>query len=54
MFIYTYSYKSDSTNEAIGKIRAENLNEAVSILSERKRLCIDDVLNLFNIKKVEQ
>lgn len=54
MFIYTYSYKSDSTNEAVGKIRAENLDEAILLLSERKQLCIDDVLNLFNIKRVEQ
>lgn len=54
MFVYTYSYKLDSSNEAIGKIRATNLDEAILLLSEIKQLCIDDVLNLFNIKKVEQ
>lgn len=54
MFIYTYSYKVDSSNEAVGKLRANNLDEAVLLLSEIKQLCIDDVLNLFNIKKVEQ
>lgn len=54
MFIYTYSYKADSANEMVGKIYADNLDEAVLLLSEIKQLCIDDVLNLFNIKKVEQ
>lgn len=54
MFIYTYSYKADATNETVGKIHADNLDEAVLLLSEIKQLCIDDVLNLFNIKKVEQ
>jgi hypothetical protein len=54
MFIYTYSYKADSSNESVGKLRAENLDEAVLLLSEIKQLCIDDILNLFNIKKVEQ
>lgn len=54
MFIYTYSYKLDTSNEVVGKIRASNLDEATLLLSEIKQLCIDDVLNLFNIKKVEQ
>jgi hypothetical protein len=54
MFIYTYSYKTDTSAEAIGRIQANNLDQAVLLLSEIKQLCIDDVLNLFNIKKVEQ
>ena len=54
MFVYTYSYKADPSNEAVGKIRAGDLDEAVLLLSEIKQLCIDDILNLFNIKKVEQ
>lgn len=51
MFIYTYSYKTDTTNEIVGKIQANNLDDAVLLLTEIKQLCIDDVLNLFNIKR---
>ena len=54
MFIYTYSYKADTSNESIGKIHAKNIDEAVLLLSVIKQLCIDDVLNLFNIKRFEQ
>lgn len=54
MFIYTYSYKADPSNEPVGKIHAKNVDDAVLLLSEIKQLCIDDVLNLFNIKRVEQ
>lgn len=54
MFIYTYSYKTDTTNEIVGKFQAHNMEQAVLLLSEIKQLCIDDVLNLFNIKRVEQ
>lgn len=54
MFVYTYSYKTDPTNEIIGRLRAKDADQAVLILSEIKQLCIDDILNLFNIKKAKQ
>jgi hypothetical protein len=50
---YAYSYKSDSTNEVIGIIDAKNINDALLFLCEIKRLDVDSVNALFNIKKVE-
>lgn len=54
MFVYTYSYKTDTLNEIIGRVQANDLEDAVLKISDIKRLCIDDVLNLFNIERIEQ
>ena len=50
MFEYVYSYKSDSTNEPIGKVIAITYEDAVDKISEIKKLPITEVLNLFSIK----
>ena len=50
---YTYSYKLDSSNENIGVVEANNIDEAISLVSRIKCLDIDTTLELFNIKKVK-
>ncbi len=50
MYTYTYSYKIDSTSEPIGIVSADTYEDAVLKISEIKRLPIDSILNIFNIK----
>jgi hypothetical protein len=52
MKTYVYYYKSDSSNEVIGRIDANDLNEAHVTLMEIKRLPYDAVVSLFEIKQV--
>jgi hypothetical protein len=52
MKTYVYYYKSDSSNEVIGRISANDLNEAQETLATIKRLNLDAVVNLFEIKQV--
>jgi hypothetical protein len=52
MKTYVYYYKSDSSNEVIGRINANDLNEAQETLATIKRLNLDAVVNLFEIKQV--
>ncbi len=50
MYIYSYSYKTDSSNESIGIVYADTYEDAVLKVSEIKQLPIDSILNIFNIK----
>ncbi len=52
MKTYVYYYKSDSSQEVIGRIDANNLLEAQETLATIKRLNLDAVVNLFEIKQV--
>jgi hypothetical protein len=52
MKTYVYYYKSDSLNEVIGRFKANDLNEAHETLSAIKRLDLDVIVNLFEIKQV--
>jgi hypothetical protein len=47
-----YYYKSDSSKEVVGRIDANDLNEAHVTLMEIKRLPYDAVVSLFEIKQV--
>ena len=49
---YVYYYKSDSSKEVIGRVNANNLNEARAMVMEIKRLPFDAVTSLFEIKQV--
>jgi hypothetical protein len=50
MYTYSYSYKSDSIGEIIGIVYADTYEDAVLKVSEIKRLPIDSILDIFNIK----
>jgi hypothetical protein len=52
MKTYVYYYKSDSSQEVIGRMLANDLNQARETLAEIKKLSIDNVVNLFEIKQV--
>jgi RecB family endonuclease NucS len=52
MKTYVYYYKSDSSEEVIGRLIANDLNEARETLAEIKKLSIDNVVNLFEIKQI--
>jgi hypothetical protein len=54
MYIFAYSYKTDSLHETIGTVTAPTYDEAVVLISQIKRLSTENVLSLFNIKRVEQ
>lgn len=49
---YVYYYKSDSSQEVIGQISANDLNEAQETLAKIKQLNLDAVVNLFEIKQI--
>jgi hypothetical protein len=52
MKTYVYYYKSDSSQEVVGRISANDLNEAQKTLAIIKRLNLDAVVNLFEIKQI--
>jgi hypothetical protein len=52
MTTYVYYYKSDSSREVIGRVNANNLDEAQTMVMEIKRLPLDAVISLFEIKQV--
>jgi len=52
MKTYVYYYKSDSSKEVVGRIDANDLNEAHVTLMEIKRRPYDAVVSLFEIKQV--
>jgi predicted transcriptional regulator len=51
MNTYTYSYKSDSSNEIIGRVSALDLFEAQIKIAMIKKLSIESIQSLFEIKK---
>ena len=53
MNTYTYSYRTDSSNEPIGRVLATSLFEARVNISKVKRLDIDLIDELFRIKKID-
>ena len=54
MKVYSYSYKLDSTNESIGKVRAENVEDAKVLITKIKNLNIDSIETIFNITEIEK
>ena len=54
MKTYVYYYKSDSSKEVVGRIDANDLNEAHVTLMEIKRLPYDAVVSLFEIKVLHE
>jgi hypothetical protein len=52
MKTYVYFYKSDSTNEIIGRVMATSLDEAREFIKQVKQLSVQDIDNLFEIKEL--
>ena len=52
MKTYVYYYKSDSSQEVIGRFSANDMNEAWETLAIIKKLKLDAVVNLFEIKQI--
>ena len=51
MNTYTYSYRSDSNKEIIGRVQAADLFEAQIKVAMIKKLSIESINKLFEIKK---
>jgi hypothetical protein len=54
MFVYAYSYKSDSLNEIIGSVHANNYEEALEKIAIIKQLDVQSILNIFRIERIVQ
>jgi hypothetical protein len=50
---YIYYYKSDSSKEAVGRVNAENIEDALQQISVIKRLSLNLVDNLFVVECVK-
>ena len=50
---YIYYYKSDSSREALGRINAEDFDDAMYQISVIKQLSLDLVDNLFVVECVK-
>lgn len=53
MYKYKFSYRADSSAEIVGTIYATCLDEAIEIIAQLKRLLKHQVVELFNIERVE-
>ena len=52
MKTYVYYFKTDSTCEPIGRVKAMDLYEAREIIKQRKQLSREAIDELFEIKQV--
>tara|TARA_Y100001978_G_C23494215_1_gene337801 strand:+ start:435 stop:593 length:159 start_codon:yes stop_codon:yes gene_type:complete len=52
MYKYKYFFKSDSSKEAIGKIKADGLYEAIKKAASKKKLSLEHFTELFNVEKL--
>ena len=49
---YKYYFLSDSTKEAVGKVKAFTKKRAIKKAAAKKRLNVEHFLELFNIEEV--
>ena len=47
---YKYFFKSDSSKEAVGKVKAEGLYEATKKAAAKKKLTLTNFMDLFNVE----
>jgi len=52
MNTYKYFFISDTEKEAIGKIKAEGLYEAIKKAASKKNLSLNHFMELFNVEKL--
>lgn len=50
---YKYFFISDSSKEAIGKVKALSEDRAIKKASQKKRLSVNHFLKLFNIEEID-
>jgi hypothetical protein len=50
---YIYYYKSDSSREAVGRVNAEDFDDAINQISVIKQLSSDLIDNLFVVECVK-
>tara|TARA_Y100001972_G_C7474892_1_gene241607 strand:+ start:433 stop:600 length:168 start_codon:yes stop_codon:yes gene_type:complete len=53
MYKYKYFFKSDSSKEAIGKVKAAGLYEATKKAAAKKKLSLIHFMELFNVEVLE-
>ena len=51
---YKYFFISDSSKEAIGKVKALSENRAIEKASQKKRLSVNHFLELFNVEEINE
>ena len=51
---YKYFFISDSSKEAVGKVKALSENRAIEKASQKKRLSINHFLELFNVEEINE
>ena len=51
---YKYFFISDSSKEAIGKVKALSENIAIEKASQKKRLSVNHFLELFNVEEINE
>lgn len=52
MDTYSYAYKTDSTQEIVGSVRATDFEDALIKIAVTKQLTEQQILDLFTIRKV--
>lgn len=53
MEIFIYYPKNQTTQEPLSKFNAESMEEAIMIAASKKRMKIEDFLNLFVVESVD-
>ena len=51
---FKYYYRLDVNKEAVGKINAESINEAIIKASKKKQLSYEKFLMLFEVEEVNE
>jgi hypothetical protein len=53
VYKYKFSYQADSSSEIVGTVYATCLDDAVEIIAQMKQLLKHQIVELFNIERVE-
>ena len=53
MHKYKFSYKADSSGEVVGIVSATSLDNAIELIAELKRLSTQQIIELFNVERIE-
>jgi hypothetical protein len=51
---YKYFHRSDVNKEAIGKVNAKSINEAILKSSEKKKLSFEKFLIIFGVEEINE
>lgn len=53
MHKYKFSYKADSSGEVVGTVSATSLDTAIELIAQLKRLPMQQIVELFNVERIE-